>query len=298
MTQFGFIGLGNMGFPMAANLLKAGHQVHVFDMSENTLKRASQAGMHVCSSLRELGDKVETVFLSLPKGENVLAVSSKSAGLTDGKKVKCVVDFSTIGPGAAIKAFEMLGAANVLYVDSPVSGGTLGAAKATLAIMTSCSRAEYDQLEDTLKIFGKPFYVGAGAGMAQTLKLANNMLSAGAMALTSEVFAMGVKNGLDPQLMLDVINAGSGKNTATFDKFPRTVLPRTFDVGFAAAFAYKDVKLCIDEGDAIGVPMVVGNAVKDLYVMTLAKYGPNADMSDVARLMESWTGVEISGLKK
>lgn len=298
MTQFGFIGLGNMGFPMASNLLKARHQVYVFDMNENTLKRAAETGMQLCSSLRDLGDMAETTFLSLPKGDNVMAVLSKAAGLTDGKKLKRIIDFSTIGPEAAIKASEILKTDDIQYIDSPVSGGTLGAAKATLAIMTSCNRVDYDQIEETLQIFGKPFYVGKGAGMAQTMKLANNMLSAGALALTSEVFAMGVKNGLDPQLMLDVINSGSGQNTATLDKFPRAVLPRTFDIGFAAALAYKDLKLCVDEGDAIGVPMVIGNAVKELYVMTLAKYGPTADMSDVARLMESWTGVEIKGNKK
>jgi 3-hydroxyisobutyrate dehydrogenase len=146
---------------------------------------------------------------------------------------------------------------------------------------------------DILKVLGKPFHVGDAPGMAQTMKLANNMLSAGALALTSEVFAMGVKNGLDPKVMLDVINVGSGQNTATSDKFPRAVLPRTFDIGFAAVLAHKDLKLCVDEGESLGIPMVIGSAVKELYVMTIAKYGQQADMSDVARLMESWTGVEI-----
>jgi 3-hydroxyisobutyrate dehydrogenase len=144
MTQFGFIGLGNMGFPMASNLLKARHQVYVFDMNENTLKRAAETGMQLCSSLRDLGDMAETTFLSLPKGDNVMAVLSKAAGLTDGKKLKRIIDFSTIGPEAAIKASEILKTDDIQYIDSPVSGGTLGAAKATLAIMTSCNRVDHD----------------------------------------------------------------------------------------------------------------------------------------------------------
>ncbi len=293
MSQYGFIGLGNMGFPMASNLVKAGHAVYVFDMNPNMVERAKQAGMHPCASLRELGDTVETVFFSLPKGDNVHAVAAASPGLIGAKKVKTVVDFSTIGPAAAVKASEMFAKGQILYMDSPVSGGTVGAARATLAIMVSCERSDYDRVVDILKVMGKPFYAGDKPGMAQTLKLANNMLSSGALALTSEVFAMGVKNGLDPQVMLDVINAGSGQNTSTLDKFPRAVLPRTFDIGFAAVLAHKDLKLCVDEGEALGVPMVIGSAVKELYVMTIAKYGQNADMSDVARLMESWTGVEI-----
>jgi 3-hydroxyisobutyrate dehydrogenase len=293
MSQYGFIGLGNMGFPMATNLVKAGHEVHVVDMNPAVIERAKQVGMHPRASLRELGDMVEIIFLSLPKGDNVHAVASLSHGLVVSKKAKVVIDFSTIGPAAAVKASEIFAQGNIVYLDSPVSGGTLGAARATLAIMTSCARSEYDKVVDILKVLGKPFHVGDEPGMAQTMKLANNMLSAGALALTSEVFAMGVKNGLDPKVMLDVINVGSGQNTATSDKFPRAVLPRTFDIGFAAVLAHKDLKLCVDEGESLGIPMVIGSAVKELYVMTIAKYGQQADMSDVARLMESWTGVEI-----
>jgi len=293
MSQYGFIGLGNMGFPMATNLVKAGHEVHVVDMNPVVIERAKTAGMHPRASLRELGDMVEIIFLSLPKGDNVHAVAALSPGLIGSKKAKVVVDFSTIGPAAAVKASEIFAQGNIVYLDSPVSGGTLGAARATLAIMTSCARSEYDKVVDILKVLGKPFHVGDAPGMAQTMKLANNMLSAGALALTSEVFAMGVKNGLDPKVMLDVINVGSGQNTATLDKFPRAVLPRTFDIGFAAVLAHKDLKLCVDEGESLGIPMVIGSAVKELYVMTIAKYGQQADMSDVARLMESWTGVEI-----
>ena len=106
---------------------------------------------------------------------------------------------------------------------------------------------------------------------------------------------MGVKAGLDPKVMLDVINSGSGRNTASVDKFPRCVLTRTFDVGFAAALAYKDVRLCVDEAEHIGVPMVVGSAVRDMLSITTSFIGKDADFVDIVRVCEAWAGVEVRG---
>jgi 3-hydroxyisobutyrate dehydrogenase len=184
---------------------------------------------------------------------------------------------------------------DIEYVDSPVSGGVTGAVKGTLAVMVSCRREIFDGLEAVLQNFGKTFFVGPEAGQAQTVKLANNVMSAAAVAITSEAVVMGVKAGIDPKIMLDVINAGSGRNTASADKFPRCVLPRTFDVGFAAALAHKDVRLCVDEAEHMGVPMVVGASVREMLAITLAQCGPQADFVDVVKVCESWAGVEVRG---
>jgi 3-hydroxyisobutyrate dehydrogenase-like beta-hydroxyacid dehydrogenase len=146
-------------------------------------------------------------------------------------------------------------------------------------------------------VFGKVFYCGEKPGMAQTLKLANNMISVAALAISSEAMAMGVKAGLDPQVMIDVIMASSGGNVALRDKFPRAVLTGTFDYGFATALSYKDVKLCVDEAEAIGVPMVVGAAVRQMMAITNATYGPASDFTSIAKLLESWAGVEIRSRK-
>jgi 3-hydroxyisobutyrate dehydrogenase-like beta-hydroxyacid dehydrogenase len=161
--------------------------------------------------------------------------------------------------------------------------------------MVSGPKAVTGELEAVLANFGKVFLVGGEAGQAQTLKLANNIMSAAAVAITSEAVVMGVKAGLDPRMMLEVINAGSGRNTASQDKFPRCVLPRSFDVGFAAQLAYKDVRLCVDEAEHMGAPMVVGSAVRDMLSITCAMYGKGADFSDVVRVCESWAGVEVRG---
>src|SRR5205085_4468478 len=137
--------------------------------------------------------------------------------------------------------------------------------KGTLAVMTSGPQAECDRLAPILAAMGKVFYIGSEPGMGQMMKLINNLLSATATAATSEAMVLGVKAGLDPQVMIDVINAGSGRNTATEDKFTRAIFPRSFDFGFALGLMTKDVKLCIDEAEALGVPMWIGSAVKQLW---------------------------------
>lgn len=292
---FGFVGLGNMGAPMAMRLIDAGYELVVCDSNEAAAARLTAVGATRMATPAQVADRVETVFLSLATPEVVEQVTLKEGGLCEGSRIKQVVDLSTIGPRAAAAVAKGLARRDIVYVDSPVSGGVPGAVKGTLAVMVSCPRSVYESLEAVLANFGKVFFVGEVAGQAQTLKLANNIMSATAVAITSEAMVMGVKAGLDPKVMLDVINAGSGRNTASADKFPRCVLPRSFDVGFAAALAYKDVRLCVDEAEFIGVPMVVGSAVRDMLAITLAVCGKGADFSDVVKVCESWSGVEVRG---
>lgn len=292
---FGFIGLGNMGTPLASHLLAAGHPLLVCDSSDAAAARLTALGAQRVATPAEIAAQVETVILSLPTPEIVSAVALGPDGLQQGGRLRHVVDTSTIGPRAAVAVAEALARREIVYVDSPVSGGVPGAVKGTLAVMVSCPRALYDTLSPILSRFGKTFFVGEKPGQAQTLKLANNMLSATAVAITSEAVVMGVKAGLDPKVMLDVINSGSGRNTASADKFPRCVLPRTFDVGFAAMLAYKDVRLCVDEAEHIGAPMVVGSAVREMLSITTSLFGKEADFTDVVRVCESWAGVEVRG---
>lgn len=292
---FGFIGLGNMGAPLAAHLIKAGHALVVCDRSDAAAGILTAQGARRVATPAQVAQEVETVFLSLPTPEIVEAVCLGPDGVCAGAKVRAVVDLSTIGPRAAKAVAQGLAARDITYVDSPVSGGIGGAVKGTLAVMVSCPRAHYDALEPLLSKFGKVFFLGEQAGQAQTMKLANNVMSAAAVAITSEAVVMGVKAGLDPRIMLDVINSGSGRNTASVDKFPRCVLTRTFDVGFAAALAYKDVRLCVDEAEHIGVPMVVGSAVRDMLSITTSFIGKDADFVDIVRVCEAWAGVEVRG---
>ena len=181
------------------------------------------------------------------------------------------------------------------WIDAPVSGGIAGAKNGTLAVMASGPRASFEVAEPLLKNFGKVFFVGEKAGLAQVAKLGNNLLAAAAMVISSEALVMGVKAGIDPKIMLDIINAGSGRNSATQDKFPQSILPGTFDFGFATGLSYKDVRLCVDEAENMGVPMVVGAAVRQMLAVTNAKFGPTSDFTSITRVVEEWAGVEVRG---
>ncbi len=295
MSQtLGFVGLGRMGSGMVRHLQKAGLPVWVYDA--NPAVAATIEGAQVATSLRELGETADTVFLSLPDASVVKAVLFGADGLLSGAhKVKVVADFSTIGPKASIDIAEALTSLNVEWVEAPVSGGPKGAANGTLAVMLSGRKNALDAMLPLVERIGKVFIAGETFGAAQTAKLANNMLSSAAIVLTSEVMAMGAKAGVDANVLLDIINAGSGRNSATVDKFPRAVVTRTFDYGFATGLAYKDIRLCVDESQALGAPMVLGALVCQMLAATNAKYGPNSDFTEVARIYEDWAGVEITG---
>jgi 3-hydroxyisobutyrate dehydrogenase-like beta-hydroxyacid dehydrogenase len=188
-----------------------------------------------------------------------------------------------------------LKAKNIVLVDAPVSGGIRGAVGGSLAVMVSCPKATFDTVQPILKNFGKLFYTGEKPGLAQTAKLANNLMAAAAVVITSEAVAMGVKGGLDARVLIDIINASSGRNSASEDKFPRAVLPGTFDFGFTTGLSYKDVRLCIDEAEAMGVPMVCGAVVRQMLAITNAKYGASSDFTSIAKVLEEWAGVEMRG---
>jgi 3-hydroxyisobutyrate dehydrogenase len=290
---FGFVGVGKMGSLMSTRLLNAGYRVCVFDTDETAVAALEKAGAQRAGSAAEVASIAQTVFLSLPNPEIVQNVALGRGGVIEGTRVKRVADFSTIGPRTAGIVARALAERKVTYVDAPVSGGLKGAREGTLAVMVSCPKNVYAELEPVLKTFGKPFHLGEVAGQAQTMKLANNLLAAAAIAVSSEAMVMGVKAGLDPKMMLDILNAGTGRNSATQDKFPRAILPGTFDFGFSTGLSYKDVRLCVDEAESLGVPMVVGAAVRQMLAVTNAMYGADSDFTSMCRVVESWAGVEV-----
>jgi 3-hydroxyisobutyrate dehydrogenase-like beta-hydroxyacid dehydrogenase len=293
--MIGFIGVGRMGGHMSARLIAAGHRLIAFDIDANALQRAVNNGAAPAKSAAAVASSADIVFASLPTPDIVKAVALSDNGVIAGSRVRIFVDLSTTGPRAAIEVADALAAKRIIAVDAPVSGGPGGAEKGTLAIMVAASRVVVDQLRPLLDTLGKVFWVGEQPGMGQTMKLVNNLLSATAISITSEALVMGVKAGLDPAVMLDVINAGSGRNTATADKFPRCILPRKFDFGFSTDLLYKDVKLCLEEGERLGVPMMVGNAVRQLLTITKAREEAGSDITRIVCAVEEWAGVEVRG---
>jgi len=294
-SHLGFIGVGRMGGLMAGRLLDAGHSLTVFDTSEAAVAALTTRGAKAAASPAAVGDAAEIVLASLPTPAIVQKAALGEGGLIHGGKVKTFIDVSTTGPRVASAVAKGLAEKDITAVDSPVSGGLAGARNGTLAVMVSCPRPLYDTLEPILKNFGKLFFIGEQPGMAQTMKLANNLLAACALAISSEAMVMGAKAGLDANTMIDVINVSSGRNSAIQDKFPRAILPRTFDFGFATGLSYKDVCLCLDEAEALGVPMIVGSAVRQLLAVTNALYGPESDFTSICKSVEQWAKVEVHG---
>ncbi len=292
----GFVGLGRMGGAMAARLLDAGYELCIFDTQAAATAPLVARGAVLATSPGEVAATAETVLLSLPTPDIVRSVTLGDNGLLRGNRIRTVIDLSTTGPGTALKVAEGLGVREIALIDAPVSGGIVGAKGGTLAVMVSGPKAVYETTaEPLLKHFGKLFYTGEKNGLAQTAKLVNNLLAAAALVISSEGMAMGVKAGLDPKILLDIINVSSGRNSATQDKFPRSVLPGTFDFGFATGLSYKDVRLCLDEAEAMGIPMIMGAVVRQILALTQAKYGAESDFTSIAKLSEEWAGVQIRG---
>lgn len=289
----GFIGVGRMGGAMAERLLRAGYPVTIHDSSESAARALQAAGAVRASSPAEVASVAQVVLASLPTPQAVLDVVNGTSGILNGAAIRTFVDLSTSGAVAAIAIDRTLRERGISSLDAPVSGGVAGARAGTLAIMVSGPRAAFDAVEPILANLGRLFFVGETPGLGQTLKLANNLMSQAAIAITSEALVMGVKAGLDPKLMLDVLNASSGRNTASADKFPKHVLTRGFDFGFSTGLALKDVRLCLEEAAALGVPMTLGGSVEAMLAATLEKFGPDSDCTSIARTVEERAGCEI-----
>jgi len=288
----GFIGLGNMGDPMAGRLIDAGHALVVHDVRQESVAAFTARGAAAAISPEDVANRADVILVSLPTPPIVESVVLGKNGLLHGKRAKTVVDLSTTGPRAAARIGAELQSQNKIWLDSPVSGGVGGAKAGTLAVMVSGPKAEFERLTGLLKVIGKLFYIGEQVGLAQTMKLVNNVLSGTALALTSEALAMGAKAGIDAAIMVDVINSGSGRNTASADKFPKSILTGKFDYGFATKLMYKDINLFIEEAEAMGLSLRTAAAVRQIWFETLQEIGDD-DFTTIAKLIERRAGVTL-----
>jgi len=291
----GFVGLGNMGAPMAGRLLDAGHALVVFDVSARATAPLVERGARLAHSVAEVASLCQTVLTSLPTPDIVSAVALGEGGVSTGSRVERLIELSTSGPRVAARVAEGLAAKRIAFIDAPVSGGVAGARAGTLAVMAACERVEFDRVRPLLAAIGKPFHVGVKPGLGQMMKLVNNLLSGAALAISSEAMLLGAKAGLDPDIMVEVINAGSGRNSATQDKFPKSILPRRFDAGFATRLMFKDLKLCLEEAEALGLTLWVANAVRARWLQTYNEIGPDEDFTTIMRCVEGSTGIEVRG---
>jgi 3-hydroxyisobutyrate dehydrogenase len=277
MTEtIGWIGIGSMGHRMSRHLAAAGHPLVVADAVST---ERAPPGAAIAESNAEVAARADTVILSLPDG-NVSQAVAREIAASSPRKVKTVVDTSTIGIAAARNVAEILAAAGVAFVDAPVSGGTAGADKATLAIMLACPAEAYERLKPLMSLMGKPFYVGPSPGQGQTVKLLNNFLSATALAATSEAIAFGVGQNIPMQTILDIVNASTGRNSATDDKFPRRIMHGRYDAGFTAKLQLKDIRLYLENARAAGISDEIADTVVKVWTRMDADL-PGADICEM-----------------
>lgn len=297
MTEpvIGFLGLGRMGQPMAVRLLDAGYRLVVADPNADACRELIRRGAAKCASPREVADVADLVLASLPTPDVVREVALGEQGAVHGSQMKLWIDLSTTGPMVSAEVAQgIANAGRAQVLDCPVSGGVAGAAKGTLTLMAAGSPAAQALADPVLRHLGSLRRCGHAPGHGQMVKVINNLLSVVAMAASSEAAVLAERAGLDLALMFDVINISSGASNASQTKIPKHILPRTYDFGFATALSQKDVRLCLEQADALGVPMLVGTMARQILTMTAASFGADSDFTSMHRLIEQLAGEHIS----
>ena len=292
--KLGFIGTGNMGNPMAANLIRAGHQLTVHDLRREAATNLLEMGAEWADSPKEAVPGNDAVLTSLPVPRDVEAVIVGEEGVLEGAGRGTVVfDLSTNSPTVVRQLHGICAEQGVTLLDSPVSGGTYGAAAGTLAVMVGGDRATFDRFEPTLGAIGSHVVYCGDIGAGSVCKICNNLMSMGIGVLLSEALTLGVKAGVDLATLADVIAHSSGSSRRLTEKFPRFLFQDNFEPGFATALAAKDVRLATDLGREYGVPMDLSNLVDQRHVEAMFRgFGPE-DSDAVARIQEEKAGVQL-----
>ena len=290
----GFLGVGNMGLPMAGKLLDGGHGLTLFDIREEAMRPLLERQARKADSPKDLADKCETVFVSLPTLAAFRTVVFGDNGLAQGRAMKLLVNTCTVGVPFVDEIVKAMAEKGVAVVDCPISGGPPGARAGTLSVMVSGDPASVEKVKPMISLWGRTLTVaGDKPGAAQVLKLTNNILSAVALAATAEAFVMGAKGGLDPEVMLSAINAGSGRNSSTESKFPLSVLTRSFDYGAEMHILMKDIDLAIAQGEDLGVPMWVCQAARLVFKHAIFQGAAQEDLTAIVKYVERDAGFEI-----
>jgi 3-hydroxyisobutyrate dehydrogenase-like beta-hydroxyacid dehydrogenase len=294
-APLGFVGLGAMGAPMVRRLLAAGHRVLAHDSNPAALSAAVAGGAEARESAAAVAAEAEVVLVSLPTPAAVKAVALGPGGLVEGGALRIYVDLSTTGARVAREVADGLAPCGVVSLDAPVSGGMAGAEAGTLSVMASGERAAFERVRPVLEVIGSnTVFVGEAVGQGQTLKLVNNLLAATTWAAACEAMAMGVKAGLEPELMVSVLNASSGRSFPTERFAAGPVLSRRFDFGFRMELMAKDMRLALEEAEALGLVMPTCGAARMLYGLALAQGAASADVTELVRVTEGWAGVEVA----
>jgi 3-hydroxyisobutyrate dehydrogenase-like beta-hydroxyacid dehydrogenase len=294
-THIGFLGLGQMGAPMAERLFGPEVRLHVFDPRPEAMAPFVARGATACGSPREVADAAAIVLACLPSGEVSEAAALGPEGVVHGRAIRIHAEMSTIGRPAMERIAAGLAARGIAAIDTPITGGPPGARAGTLALMIAGAAEPVDTLRPFLQRIGKSLFVlGEKPGQGQVMKLVNNLLIAANMVSAFEALSMGAKAGLDPDTMVEVVNAGTGRSFVSSDMMP-AVLSRRFAFGAAISVVDKDVTLGLEEARALGVPMWGIEQAARVWRFASTQGMAKDDISELARLMERWAGAEIRG---
>lgn len=268
----GFVSLGNVGAPMCRHLLSRGYGVFVYDVNPEALEKFRGTPAEPSPSLFNLARTVDAVLLSLPNSAAVEQVVFGEDGLREGlSEGKVLIDMSSSQPSSTRRIAKYLAEKGVHMLDAPVSGGVLRAGEGTLAIMVGGEKEVFERYRKVLGSFGEQiFYVGE-SGAGHLTKAINNLISATTLASAAEAVLLGVRAGLDPEALVEVVNAGSGRSNSTEVKFPRYILNRAFDDGFGIGLMNKDLKIALDTAAELEFPMLIGSAVGQVWQTAVAR---------------------------
>lgn len=289
----GYIGVGDMGGPMAHNLLKADFEVVVFDTQQDRLDNLVDAGAMGASSAREVADKAEVVMVCL---NTIGAAHAVAKDIAIGSAVKTYVDMSTTGPSVAKDVRVHFECTDITMLDAPISGHISKAVDGSLTIIVSGPKAAADHAKPAFEAMGENiFYIGDVAGGGQMMKLANNYLNNVQAIATSEAITMGIKFGLDPQIMFDILNVSTGRNSQTSGKLRDAVLSREFAGGANMKISHKDISLAVGEAESLGSPALTGALVRGIFEEALTKGGDKERSSAIFKYVAAKAGLDFGG---
>lgn len=291
MANITFIGLGNMGGPMASNLVKAGHEVTVFDLSKDAVAALVSEGAKTADTAHQAANGAECVITMLPAGQHVEAVYLGDDGLLAKLPAgTLVIDSSTIAPETARGVAEVARAKDIPFLDAPVSGGVGGAKAGTLTFICGGAEEAFNQAKPILDAMGKNIFHAGDHGSGQVAKICNNMLLAILMAGTSEALALGVKNGLDPAVLSEIMKQSSGGNWAlnVYNPWPGVMegvpASRNYEGGFLVNLMTKDLGLAFDNAVKNQASIPMGSLARNLFQLHAGQGNGTLDFSSIQRL--------------
>lgn len=295
-NSVGFVGVGNMGWPMAACLVKAGFNVLVNDSRREVANNfVQQVGGAAPDSLRQLAEASDVVITMLPTStivQRVLAEGDDNifAGMKPGA---IIIEMSSGVPSVTQRLAEQVAALGGALIDAPVSGGVPRAKTGELAIMAGGDAATIDKAMPVLSAMGSSVLRTGAVGSGQAMKALNNLVSTGGFLIGIEALLIGQRFGLDPGVMTDVLNAATGMNNSTQKKFRQFVLSRKFNAGFTMGLLTKDLSIALQVGRETGTAAPLSALVNEMIVSAQSRFGPDADHTEMAKLCELLAGSEL-----